>query len=429
MKRTLFSLALGLGTGLAAPLLAVRLANPAKRETSLARVGLGALSLPPQVEPGGIWLHALSVGEFVSVLPLIRALQGRFPARGLAISLGTAQGLKVARERLAGSHLEPFVRPIDVPWAVERVLDRLRPGLAILVEGDIWPGWQWALGARGVPRLLVNSRISPRTFRSYKRLGSLAGQLLGGFEKILVQTETDRERLLAVGIQPSRMQVGGNLKFDSTPAKMTAQQRQALAQELGLAGRPVLVAGSTHQGEDEPCLEALESLQEQHGGLALIIAPRRVERGAAVAQLARGRGLSVARVSQSKPPPGTQVVVLDVLGRLAGAYALGQAAFVGGTLCSVEGHNLLEPAAQEVPVVFGPRTSNFLEMAQGLEQCGGGLRIQTGADLTRAWGGLLDDSAKARAMGRAGEAFCRAHRGAVERAVQAAVELLEGSDA
>jgi 3-deoxy-D-manno-octulosonic-acid transferase len=427
VKRTAYSLALGLGTALAAPLLAARLADPAKRETSLARVGLGSLALPPVLAPGGIWLHALSVGEFISAQPLLKALQERFPGKSLAVSVGTAQGLKVARERLAGSGLKPFVRPIDVPWAVGRVLDRLRPTLAILVEGDIWPGWQWALGAKGVPRLLVNSRISPRTYSSYKSLGPLARQLLGGFEQILVQTETDRERLLAVGVEPARLAVGGNLKFDSAPDKLTPSQREALAEELGLAGRKVLVAGSTHQGEEEHCLAAFKQIKEQYDGLALLIAPRRVERGASLVRLARGQGLSAAALSAGMPAEGVQVVVLDVLGRLAGAYALAEASFVGGTLTEVGGHNLLEPAAQGVPVVFGPRTHNFLEMARGLEKGHGGMRIQEGAELTRAWGRLLDHPNEALAMGRAGEEFCQAHRGAVGRAVQAAADLLEGA--
>lgn len=429
MRRLAYSLALGLGVALAAPFWAARLRDPAQRPARLARVGLGPLTLPPAAARGGIWLHALSVGEFSSALPLIRALAERFPGRPLAVSLGTAQGLAVARQGLVGLGMEPFVRSIDLPWAHGRVLERLQPSLAILVEGDIWPGWQRALGQRGVPRLLVNSRVSPRTFRCYQRLGPLARRMLAGFEKILVQTEIDQQRLLAVGVEPARLEVGGNLKFDSAPPRLGDQQRQDLVAELGLAGRSVLVAGSTHQGEEEACLAAWGQLRAQHSGLALILAPRQVERGPAVLRLAQERGLSAAALSAGPPPAGTQVVVLDVLGRLAGAYALGRAAFVGGTLVSVGGHNLLEPAAQGVPVVFGPRTHNFLEMALGLEECGGGVRIARGEDLPAAWSRLLADPERAAAMGRAGEAFVQAHRGAVSRAVAVAARLLEGGRA
>ncbi|RJX33162.1 MAG: 3-deoxy-D-manno-octulosonic acid transferase [Desulfarculus sp.] len=421
-----YSLALGLGVVLAAPVLAARLLNTAQRPAALARVGLGPLALPPKAAAGGIWLHALSVGEFASALPLLTALRQRFPARPLAVSLGTAQGLAVARERLAGLGLEPFVRPLEVPWVLGRVLERLRPALALLVEGDIWPGWQMALGRRGVPRLLVNGRVSPRTFARYQRLAPLTRGLLAGFDQILAQTRTDQERLLAVGVPPQRVQVAGNLKFDSAPARLEAAARERLAAELGLAGRLVLVAGSTHPGEEEPCLQAYAALVVQHPGLALLLAPRQVERGPAVLRLARQRGLSAAALSSGPPPPGVQVVVLDVLGRLAGAYALARAAFVGGSLVAVGGHNLLEPAAQGVPVVFGPATHNFLEMAQGLEECGGGLRIAGGADLAAAWGRLLAEPAAARVMGAAASEFVASHRGAVQRAVSAAAALLEG---
>lgn len=429
MIQAAYSLALGLGVVLAAPVLAARLLNPALRPAALARVGLGGLALPPEAAVGGIWLHALSVGEFISALPLLAALKKHFAERTLAVSLGTAQGLAVARERLAGLGIQPFIRPLEVPWALGRVLERLRPALAILVEGDIWPGWQMALGQRGVPRLLVNGRVSPRTFARYQRLAPLARGMLAGFDQILVQTRTDEERLLAVGVAAQRLRVAGNLKFDSAPARLDQAARERLAAELGLAGRPVLVAGSTHPGEEEPCLAAYAGLCGQHPGLALLLAPRQVERGPALLRLAQQRGLSAALLSAGAPPPGVQVVVLDVLGRLAGAYALASAAFVGGSLVSVGGHNLLEPAAQGVPMVFGPRTHNFLEMAQGLEECGGGQRIAGGAELATAWGRLLAEPATAQAMGAAALQFVASHRGAVQRAVEAAAVLLEGGRA
>ncbi|MCB2226305.1 MAG: 3-deoxy-D-manno-octulosonic acid transferase [Desulfarculaceae bacterium] len=426
MKRALYSTALGLGTIAAAPFIAARLTRPAKRAATLARLGLGPLCRPPRLSPGGIWLHALSVGETASALPLVAGLRDHFPEKPIAFSSGTGQGLATAQDMVGDKADALFIRPLELPWALGPVLNALRPGLAILVEGDLWPGWQWSLAARGARRLLVNGRVSPRTLRGYRRMGGLARELFRGFDLVLMQTPTDRERLLSVGVEPAKVRVAGNLKFDSAPAQLGETGRAALAEELGLGGRMVLVAGSTHAGEDEACLDAFTQLRGAHPGLALLIAPREVERGGAVARLAEARGLSVARVSQGINP-GADVVVLDVLGKLAPAYALGVAGFVGGSLTPIGGHNLLEPAAQGVPVIFGPHTHNFLEMARDLEAAGGGMRVGTGAELGAVWARLLDDPSEAGRIGAAALDFVAAHRGAVGRAVEAAEELLEGA--
>lgn len=422
--RAAYSLALGLGIVFASPLLAARLAQGRYRKIALARLGLGRDWLP-RPRPGGIWLHALSVGEVKSALPLLSALGRRFPQVPLALSVSTAQGLAVAGEALAEKReVSLFVRPLDLPWAVRRLLDSLQPRLFCLVEGDIWPNWQWELGARKVPRLLVNGRVSPRTYRGYRRLGPLAKALWQGFDRVLVQTQVDYQRLASVGAPLERLAIGGNLKFDSAPALLSPERRLALAAQWGLAGRPALIAGSTHPGEEEACLEAYAALAVHDPELALIIAPREIGRGQAVAQLAQARGLRAVRVSQGATLAGNQVLVLDVLGRLAEAYALARAAFVGGSLAPVGGHNLLEPAAQGVPTVFGPITHNFLEMARELEAAGGGVRIADGRELAGAWGGLLNDPERAQTMGRAGLEFCRAHGGAVQRAVEEAAALM-----
>ena len=423
--RLAYNLALGLGLAAASPFLALGLARGRYRHIARARLGLGRGWLPPEDWRGAIWVHALSVGEVGSARPLLEALARRFPSRPLALSLSTAQGLALAREFITpGREAALFIRPLDLPWAVRRLVRHLQPSLFCLVEGDIWPNWQWYLGDLGVPRLLVNGRISPSSFRNYQRLGRLALGLWEGFERILVQSEEDYQRLRAVGVEPARLAVGGNLKFDSAPARLGPEEKKELARRLGLAGRTLLVAGSTHPGEEEPCLEAFRRLAPEHPGLALVIAPRDIARGRAVAELARRRGLRVARLSQGPAPPGTEVLVLDRLGLLARTYALARAALVGGTLIPDGGHNLLEPAAQAVPVVFGPHTFDFAEMARQILEAGGGKRIEQGGELTRIWGDWLGDADKAQAVGRAGLAFCRAHRGAVARAVAEAARLL-----
>lgn len=425
LKRLAYNLALGIGLGAATPWLGARLARGRYRQIALARLGLGSAWLPAPPPGGGIWVHALSVGEVGSALPLLTALGRRYPHKPLMLSVATAQGLAVAKEALAGSGVILFIRPLDLPWARQRLIRHLRPSLFCQVEGDIWPGWLWAMAEQGIPRMLVNGRISPRTFKGYRRLRTLARELFRGFDRVLVQTEVDYQRLSSVGVKGGCLAVGGNLKFDSAPAELEEKQRSLLAQELGLSGCKVLVAGSTHPGEEEPCLEAFAALHRDHPDLALLLAPREVSRGRSLAQMAAHRGFKVFQASQGAPPPGVQVLVLDVLGKLAQAYALGVAAFVGGSLVPVGGHNLLEPAAQGVPVLFGPHTHNFLTMAQSLEAAGGGIRISQGQELKAAWGDFLSQPEKTRQAGRAAQGFCQAHRGAVDRAVAEAQALLE----
>lgn len=424
MREILYNLALGVGLLAASPILAARMAKGRYRAISLARLGLGSAWLPPAA-PGAIWLHALSVGEVRSAVPLLEAMARRFPDKPLAFSAATAQGLATARELLAGRpEVILFTRPLDLRWNVERVLDRLRPSLFVLVEGDIWPGWSWGLARRGASSLLVNSRVSPRTFRGYRRLGPLARGLLGGFDRILAQTRVDHDRLLQVGLPPEKVLKAGNLKFDTAPPALEPGERAALAAELGLTGRPVLVAGSTHPGEETACLEAYQSLLAEHPGLALVIAPREVARGAEVARMCEARGLAVARLGQGPPPADCQVLVLDLLGRLAAVYALAAGAFVGGSLAPIGGHNLLEPAAQGVPVFCGPHTHNFLEMARDLIAAGGGMPVGDASDLLAGWRTCLEEPDLAASMGAAAREFVAAHRGALARTVEEAARLL-----
>lgn len=428
MGRFWYYFAQMLGLVAASPWLVARFARGRYRSITLARLGLGSAWLKTPPQPGGIWLHALSVGEVRSALPLLRRLGRQFPDKPLIFSVATAQGMVMAEEQLAGEPVTLLIRPIDVPWAVDRLVAAIRPSLFCLIEGDIWPAWNWALAKRGIPRILINGRVSPRTYKGYRRLGPLAKGLLGGFDRILVQTETDFSRLADVGIGPGKLQVGGNLKFDSAPEPLSPEQTKEMACELGLEGRTVFVAGSTHEGEEEPCLDALAALKKQDSDVALLLAPREIHRGRIVASLARQRGFNVAQVSEGQPAIGCDVVVLDVLGKLAQAYAMGRAAFVGGSLCNVGGHNLLEPAAHGVPVVFGPIMHNFKEMSEGLENTGGALRIGQGGDLAKVWFDFLVNRDKAQAMGHRAREFCRAHRGALDKVVTEISELLEGQN-
>jgi len=314
---------------------------------------------------------------------------------------------------------------MDLPWAVKRVINAIQPSLAILIESDIWPGWQWALGKAKVPRLLVNGRVSPRTFRGYRRFRFMALRMLNAFEQILVQSEVDRRRLQEVGVDSKLIHMGGNLKFDGTPDRLRAPERKALLQQLGLGGRTVLVAGSTHPGEEEQILSAFDGLKKKFSRLVLILAPRRIERGQEIARLSNGFGFKTVQLSKGPPGRDDSVLVLDQLGLLAKVYAIGQAAFVGGSWVDVGGHNLLEPAAQGIAQAFGPITYNFLEMAVQLEEAGGGVRVKDARQLATVWEQWLADPQEAIEVGRKGLAFCRNHQGAVARAVESSARLMK----
>lgn len=423
--RGAYNLALLAGLTAGAPFWLGHALRGRSRSIAKARLGLGDGWLPPEVRPGAVWVHALSVGEALSALPLVQGLTRRLGPGRVVMSLSTAQGLELARQRL-GSEVPLFVRTLDLPWLVNRVIERLRPGLVVLVEGDIWPNLQWALARRGVPAMLVNGRVSPRAARRYGLAPALARALYQDFAVVSLQSSLDRDRLAGIGVDPGRLRVGGNLKFDSAPSPLSQGRRGELLEGWGLAGRQVLVAGSTHRGEEAACLEAYARLRQDRPGLSLLVAPRRTDRGDEVVALARGRGLAVGRTSSGSLEPGRQVVVLDQMGRLAEAYGLAKAALVGGSLVSRGGHNPLEPAAHGVPVVFGPHMEDFSQVADQLVEAGAALRVADARQLTKVWRGLLDDPDAARAMGRAGRRTAAQHKGSVDRAVETALELLAG---
>lgn len=430
LTRAAYNLALLSGLTLGAPILAVHALGGRSRSIAKARLGLGSGWLPKSEFQGAVWVHALSVGEAASALPLVRGLAKHFGSRKVVMSLSTAQGLAYAQEQLAGSGVGLFVRTLDMPWLTRRVVQRLKPSLFILVEGDLWPNLQWALAKRQAPSMLVNGRVSPRTAKRYGYAKGLARGLYQDFDLMAMQSGTDLERLAELGVERDRLRAIGNLKFDAVPRPLSDKERMELARRLGLEAREVLVGGSTHAGEEEACLDAFAALVGDRPDLALLLAPRRTDRGVEVAELARSRGLSVARTSQGTVEPGNQVVVLDEMGLLAGAYGLARAALVGGSLINDGGHNPLEPAAHGVPVFFGPHMQDFGEVARALVYSGAAVELQSAEHLAKAWQNILNDDHRAADMGRAGMNFTREHQGAVDRALYLVEGLLsKGSNA
>ena len=299
----------------------------------------------------------------------------------------------------------------------------------IVVETDLWPGYLRLLKRRGVRILLVNSRISPRTFRSYRRFRPLVTRMLfSAVDRCLVQSAMDRQRLLEIGVDPARILESGNIKFDREWETLSLEEKEALAASLGLApGEKVWVAGSTHPGEEAIVLDAFLRLRRSFPRLRLFLAPRRIERGAEVLGLTLSKGLkAVLRTGSNASADPFDVLVVDTLGELNRIYALACVASVGGSLTPEGGHNLLEPASHGCPVLFGPHVHDFLAMSELLLEAGGGVRVDDGESLYEAVRALLSEPEKAEAMGNKAKECVVRNRGALDRVLEEVRNALAG---
>lgn len=374
----------------------------------------------PVASPGGLWLHGASVGEAFIVSSVARALRRNDPARPLSVSAVTPAG----RELLpAPPDVDAaFFAPLDLAGLPARVLSALRPSCLILVETELWPNTVHEARQAGVPIVIVNGRLSPRRMSRYSRLAGLYTSILTSIERIGAQSPDDAERFRRLGVPGSAIEVTGNIKYD---LPVPAGDASTLRKRLGVgAERPIFIAGSTGQGEDDPVLDAFEHARRGHPGLFLVLAPRHVARAPALEHEIRRRGLGVARLSALDGGAGApaDVLLVDTLGELAQLYTVAEVAFVGGSLVPVGGHNVLEPAAVGVPVLFGPHTEHVDEPARALLERGAGWRVRDGAELARRLTTLLGDREARANAGARGREVLQSHRGALA----ASVDLIEG---
>jgi len=369
---------------------------------------------PPLPKPGAIWVHAVSVGETLAAVPLIRALQARYPERPLLVTTTTPTGSERVRA-LFGDSVAHVYLPYDLPGATRRFLDRTRPVLGVVMETELWPNLYRAAAARGVPLLLVNARLSPRSARGYGKIAGLTRSTLNCLAVIAAQSPADAERFLTLGAERERVVATGNLKFDLTLAPELEAQGRALRVQLG-AERPVWIAASTHEGEDAQVLDAHARIRAQRADALLILVPRHPERFDRVAALCAARGFSCARRSRDQPCAADTAVYLgDTMGELLRLFAAADIAFVGGSLVATGGHNLLEPAALALPVLTGPHVFNFRQITDLLVQAEGARVVADSAELAAALTALWADEALRRRMGQRARAVVDANRGALER--------------
>jgi 3-deoxy-D-manno-octulosonic-acid transferase len=392
---------------------------PAYRRRWAERLGRFA----PPVRTGGVWVHAVSVGETQAAQPLIKRLLGEPRAQPVTVTTTTPTG-SVRVGELFGDQVFHVYLPFDLPWAVDGFLERVRPRLLIMVETEIWPNLLARCAAHGIPTLLANGRLSARSARRYARLDGFTRETFAAIGAVAAQTEADAQRFVALGTPADRVRVTGSMKFDMAIRGSVKEQAEVLRRDWG-TDRPVWVAASTHEGEEEAVLEAHRHVLTAVPEALLVLVPRHPERFERAAQLVRRAGLTMARrTERSAVTAGTAVFLGDTMGELPVFLGAADAAFVGGSLVDIGGHNVLEPAAFGVPVVFGPHMHNFVAISELLLAADAARQVSDAeglADVVLRW--LGDASERAR-IGENGRRVVEANRGALDRTWQLVVELL-----
>ncbi len=385
-----------------------------------------------QTEPGAVWIHAVSVGETLAVVGLIRQLQQRYPGRKIFVSHVTPAGRDAGQRRLPGVAGQFFL-PLDWKWSVSRALDRIRPGLLGIAETELWPNLLRAARERDARVVLVNGRISDRSFRRYQLVRGFMRRVLGGVDRICAQTHLDGERFRSLGAGPERVVVAGNLKFDFDPPHLGGFP-VLLREGLEAAGRqPVVVAASTMPGEEALLLPAWTEIQGRYPQALLLLAPRHPARFAEVTTLLRQCGVEfVARTNLQADSreiasqlATAGILLLDTIGELAAIFELADVVFMGGSLVPTGGHNLLEPAFWAKPIIFGPHMDNFRDMARLFLESGAGVQVADAGKLGAAALGLFDDPSRAKELGAAARAVLDRERGATERVLEQLKEWLD----
>lgn len=424
--RYLYTLAVYLAAPLVSLIMLFRgLRDPSYRERFGERFGLGE-----RLQPGSVWIHAVSVGEVQAAAALVTTLRERYPAVPILVTTLTPTGASRARTLFKDLAHVSYI-PFDLPGSVRRFFKRAQPRLAVIFETELWPNLYHECGRRGIPLVLASARISPRSVSRYRKLGSLFRNALSSGIVVAAQGEGDAERFKSLGADPDRTHITGNIKFDfSVPRDMPERGRQL--REHYAASRPMWVAGSTHEGEEAMVLEAHRMVRGTHPRALLAVVPRHPPRFDEVAGLLERAGVRFVRRSQrageraGAAAAAADVLLVDTLGELLDFYAAADVAFVGGSLVPIGGHNLLEPAALGVPVLTGPDNSNSAEIAKLLTGSGAAEIVNDAGELGRRVAELLSDDGQRERMGALGRDSVDSNRGALGKLLGLIEPLLRG---
>ncbi|MFQ5646679.1 MAG: 3-deoxy-D-manno-octulosonic acid transferase [bacterium] len=361
----------------------------------------------------GVWFHAVSVGETEALVSLVKAFHEAHPQAEIIFSTTTETGQELARKRL-GELAEIIYFPIDFSFLMRRLIESISPRLVVLAETEFWPNFLREVSKRKIPVLLVNGRISDKSYKGYRRFKFFFEPLLAGISLLSMQSEEDKIRITGIGAKEERVEVGNNLKFDRPFPSYGEKELKGLRESIGFPTEaPLFIGGSTHPGEEEIIIKTYAGLLSAFPELKLIIAPRKPHRAAEIEKSARGANLTCARRSDSSRKP-VSLVILDTIGELTRFYALSDIVFVGGSLVPHGGQNILEPAACSKPVLFGPHMQNFRDIAGALKN-NGGIQVNNQKELERETARLLKNPAYRKRVGKQARQVVMKNRGAVKK--------------
>ena len=412
MNRTLYSLLLYL----AVPVIAVRLWLRSRKAPAYAKriAERFAINLP-EFTQGGIWLHAVSVGESIAAAPVVKALQQLYPDLPITVTCMTPTGSERIQS-LFGDSVQHCYLPYDLPICSRQFFKRLKPRLAIVMETELWPNHINQCARLNVPVLLANGRLSARSARGYGRFPKLVAPMLKQLSVLAVQTHTEAQRFIDLGARPEAVTVTGSIKYDLRVDAALPEQAQALREQWHASQRPIWIAASTHEGEDALILAAHQQLLAQFPTALLILVPRHPERFETVYSLCVQQGLQVQRRStQAAVSAEHQILLGDTMGELLFLYALADVALVAGSLIEHGGHNMLEPIALAKPTLTGPHYFNFLEIAEQLLEAGGLREVADTHALTHAVAELWRNPEQAQTMCAAAQQVLQRNQGALQR--------------
>lgn len=376
-----------------------------------------------------IWLHAVSVGEVTAAAPIISSLRERYADACIVLSTSTETGQEMAR-RITTDATSHIYFPLDIPAVVRKVITGVNPDIFVPVETEIWPNFIRICNERHIPLVMVNGRISPRSFRRYRKTRFFWKPVMNMIDTMGVISTIDDSRLKMLGVEPSKIRVLGNAKYDGLAARAEDSLRNEMAAGLDIPpGTPVFVAGSTHEGEDEIILEVYKGLLAQYPDMLMIIVPRHPERGETVLSLAHAAGfrdcVTMTQIRGGERRAGRRIVVIDVIGELFKAYGLATVVFCGGSLVSRGGQNILEPAVWGKVVLYGPSMEDFTVERERLEMVKGGITVRNGTEMLETILGLMRDPENLRRRGEAGRTVVVSNRGAAGRYADLIAEALE----